>query len=127
MTNLSTAKHAVLAEMFRVLTPGGRIGISDVVAEDHLTEEMRAERGASVGCVAGALSRRDYLDGLAAVGFTEAEVTFTHLSEGGSLRQVPAGQPSAPGPPCLQSQLPSDHDAPRRELVFDSLATQATH
>jgi arsenite methyltransferase len=76
--NLSTDKPAVLAEMFRVLTPGGRIGISDVVAEDHLTPEMRAERGSYVGCIAGALSRTEYLDGLAAVGFTDAEVTFTH-------------------------------------------------
>jgi arsenite methyltransferase len=76
--NLSTDKPAVLAEMFRVLKPGGRIGISDVVAEDHLTPQDRAERGSFVGCIAGALSRREYLDGLAAVGFTDAEVAFTH-------------------------------------------------
>lgn len=76
--NLSTDKPAVLAEMFRVLTPGGRIGISDVVAEDHLSPADRAERGSYVGCIAGALSRSEYLDGLAAVGFTDAEVTFTH-------------------------------------------------
>ena len=76
--NLSTDKPAVLAEMFRVLAPGGRIGISDVVAEDHLTPEQRAERGAYVGCIAGALSRREYLDGLAAVGFVDATVEFTH-------------------------------------------------
>ncbi len=76
--NLSTEKSAVFAEMFRVLTPGGRIGISDVVAEDELTPAMRAERGTYVGCIAGALSRSEYLDGLAAAGFTDAEVTFTH-------------------------------------------------
>jgi arsenite methyltransferase len=76
--NLSTDKPAVLAEMFRVLAPGGRIGISDVVAEDHLTPEMRAERGSYVGCIAGALSRREYLDGLAAAGFVDTEVSFTH-------------------------------------------------
>jgi SAM-dependent methyltransferase len=76
--NLSTDKPAVLAEMFRVLTPGGRIGISDVVAEDHLSPADRAERGSYVGCIAGALSRAEYLDGLAAAGFTGAEVTFTH-------------------------------------------------
>ena len=55
--NLSTDKPAVLAEMFRVLIPGGRIGISDVVAEDHLTPADRADRGSYVGCIAGALSR----------------------------------------------------------------------
>ncbi|HEY8789554.1 MAG TPA: arsenite methyltransferase [Actinopolymorphaceae bacterium] len=76
--NLSADKPAVLAEMFRVLKPGGRIGISDVVAEDHLTPQMRAERGSYVGCIAGALSRTEYLDGLAAAGFTAADVTFTH-------------------------------------------------
>ncbi len=76
--NLSTDKPAVLAEMFRVLAPGGRIGISDVVAEDHLTPAMRAERGSYVGCIAGALSRSEYLDGLDGVGFADAEVTFTH-------------------------------------------------
>ncbi|MEO6886087.1 MAG: arsenite methyltransferase [Jatrophihabitantaceae bacterium] len=81
--NLSTDKPAVLAEMFRVLTPGGRIGISDVVAEDHLTAADRAERGSYLGCIAGALSRREYLDGLAAAGFTDAEVTFTHQAAPG--------------------------------------------
>src|SRR6185312_16752186 len=67
--NLSIDKPAVLAEMFRLLTPGGRIGISDVVAEDGLTPADRAERGTYVGCIAGALSRTEYLDGLAAAGF----------------------------------------------------------
>ena len=76
--NLSTDKPAVLAEMFRVLVPGGRIGISDVVAEDNMTAADRAAAGSYVGCIAGALSRAEYLDGLAAVGFTDASVTFTH-------------------------------------------------
>jgi arsenite methyltransferase len=76
--NLSTDKPAVLAEMFRVLVPGGRIGISDVVAEDHMTEADRAASGSYVGCIAGALSRGEYLDGLAAAGFTDASVTFTN-------------------------------------------------
>jgi SAM-dependent methyltransferase len=76
--NLSTDKPAVLAEMFRVLAPGGRVGVSDVVAEDHLTAADRAERGSYVGCVAGAMSRQEYLDGLTAAGFVDAEVRFTH-------------------------------------------------
>ena len=75
--NLSTDKPAVLAEMFRVLVPGGRIGITDVVAEDHLTPADRAAAGSYVGCIAGALSRAEYLDGLAAAGFAGASVTFT--------------------------------------------------
>jgi SAM-dependent methyltransferase len=75
--NLSTDKPAVLAEMFRVLVPGGRIGISDVVAEDHLSPADRAAAGSYAGCIAGALSRSEYLDGLAAAGFSGASVTFT--------------------------------------------------
>jgi len=75
--NLSTDKPAVLAEMFRVLVPGGRIGITDVVAEDHLTPAERAAAGSYIGCIAGALSRREYLEGLAAAGLADASVTFT--------------------------------------------------
>lgn len=81
--NLSVDKPRVIAEMFRVLTPGGRIGISDVVADDYLTVEERAERGSWVGCVAGALSKSEYLDGLAAAGFVSAEVTFTNEATDG--------------------------------------------
>lgn len=76
--NLSTDKPAVFAEMFRVLAPGGRVIVSDVVAEDRLSPADRAERGSYVGCIAGALSRTEYLDGLGAVGFVDADVEFTH-------------------------------------------------
>jgi arsenite methyltransferase len=75
--NLSTDKPAVLAEMFRVLVPGGRIGIADVVAEDHLSAADRAAAGSYVGCIAGALSGTEYLNGLTATGFADASVTFT--------------------------------------------------
>jgi arsenite methyltransferase len=76
--NLSTDKPAVLAEMFRVLLPGGRIGVTDVVAEDHLSPADRAAAGSYVACIAGALSRSEYLDGLSAAGFADASVTFTN-------------------------------------------------
>jgi arsenite methyltransferase len=81
--NLSVDKPAVLAEMFRVLAPGGRIGVSDVVAEDHLSPAERAERGSYVGCIAGALSRQEYLDGLRSVGFVDVSVTFSHQAAPG--------------------------------------------
>ncbi len=94
--NLSTDKPAVLAQMYRVLVPGGRIGISDVVAEDHLSPADRAAAGSYVGCIAGALSRAEYLAGLAAAGFGDASVTFAHEAAPGmhsaTIRAVkPAG------------------------------------
>ncbi len=76
--NLSTDKPAVLTEMARVLKPGGRIGVSDVVADDSLTPEDRAERGSYVGCIAGALSIGEYEEGLKAAGFDDVSVTLTH-------------------------------------------------
>ncbi|WP_225731508.1 MULTISPECIES: arsenite methyltransferase [unclassified Nocardia] len=76
--NLSTDKPAVFAEMARVLVPGGRIGIADVVADDTLTPAQRGERGDYVGCIAGALSFGEYRNYLAAAGFGEIEITATH-------------------------------------------------
>jgi SAM-dependent methyltransferase len=76
--NLSTDKAAVLTEIARVLKPGGRVGVADVVAEDRLSQPERAERGSYVGCIAGALSRSEYEQGLEAAGFEDVTVTFTH-------------------------------------------------
>ncbi|HUO37250.1 MAG TPA: arsenite methyltransferase [Mycobacterium sp.] len=95
--NLSADKPTVLAEMFRVLVPGGRIGISDVVAEDRLTPADRAERGSHVGCIAGALSKQEYLDGLAAAGFTHGSVAFTHqVTDGLHAAIIRATKPATP-------------------------------
>jgi SAM-dependent methyltransferase len=101
--NLSTDKPAVLAEMFRVLVPGGRVGISDVVAEDHLSVAERAERGSYVGCIAGALSRREYIEGLSAVGFVDADVTFTHEAVPGLHGAIVRATKPADPPGCTPS------------------------
>lgn len=76
--NLSADKNAVIAEMYRVLKPGGRLGISDVVAESHLSEKDRVERGSYTGCIAGALSNQEYLDALHRAGFVDPSVQYTH-------------------------------------------------
>jgi arsenite methyltransferase len=76
--NLSVDKPAVLSEIARVLRPGGRVGVSDVVADDRLTPEQRAERGSYVGCIAGARSKSEYVAGLEAAGFVDVTVEFTH-------------------------------------------------
>jgi ubiquinone/menaquinone biosynthesis C-methylase UbiE len=76
--NLSVDKPAVFAEMRRLLRPGGRVGVSDVVAEDRLSAAERAERGDFAGCIAGALSVSEYESQLAAAGFVDVSVTFTH-------------------------------------------------
>jgi SAM-dependent methyltransferase len=81
--NLSTDKPRVFAEMHRVLRPGGRIGIADVVADNDLSPAQRAERGTFVGCIAGALSFEEYEDGLRAAGFADISITSTHESTPG--------------------------------------------
>ena len=104
--NLSTDKPAVLAEIGRVLRPGGRLGISDIIAEDTLTSEQRAERGSYVGCIAGALSKREYEAGLEAAGFEQVSVTFTHEVADGMygaiVKAVKTTHPAAKGLPVIQ-------------------------
>src|SRR5256885_3624322 len=90
--NLSVDKPAVLTEMARVLKPGGRIGVSDVVAEDHLGADERAERGSYVGCIAGALSRSEYMAGLEAGGVSKLAGRVTRegadREDGGIVKDV---------------------------------------
>ena len=104
--NLSTDKAKVLTEIARVLRPGGRIGVSDVVAEDHLTIDQRAERGSYIGCIAGALSRGEYIAGLEAAGLEDVEVNFTHQvadgMHGAIIKGVKTTQPEAKGLPVVQ-------------------------
>jgi len=96
--NLSTDKQRVFAEVARVLRPGGRIGVSDIVAADDLSQAQRAERGSFAGCIAGAASFAEYRDGLVTAGFTDVEVTPTHeVAERMYAAIVRAVKPAASG------------------------------
>jgi SAM-dependent methyltransferase len=76
--NLAADKGAVLSEIARVLRDGGRMGVSDVVADDGLSLAERAARGSYAGCIAGALSFSEFRAGLEAAGLTEVSVEPTH-------------------------------------------------
>ena len=104
--NLSVDKAAVLTEIARVLRPGGRVGVSDIVAEDHLGPDDRAKRGSYVGCIAGALSTSEYVAGLEAAGFEDVSVELTHEvadgMHGAIVKAVKTREPEEKGLPVIQ-------------------------
>src|SRR3954453_2289725 len=88
VVNLAADKPAVFAEIARVLKPGGRIGITDIVAEDSLSPEQRAERGSYAGCIAGALSVSEFRAGLEAAGLTDVSITPSHNVTQGMISAI---------------------------------------
>lgn len=94
--NLAADKDAVFAEIARVLRPGGRMGVADIVAEDRLTPAERAERGAWSGCIAGALSFSEYRTGLESAGLTDVGIVATHeVTDGMVGAIIQAKKPAA--------------------------------
>ena len=88
VVNLAVDKPAVFREIARVLRPGGRIGITDIVAEDRLTPAERAERGSYAGCIAGALSVSEFRAGLETVGLSDISITPTHAVADGMVSAI---------------------------------------
>jgi SAM-dependent methyltransferase len=99
--NLAADKAAVFAEIARVLRPGGRLGVSDIVADDALSAADRAEQGSYAGCIAGALSFSEYELGLRDAGLEEISITPTHQETAGMVSAIirarkPEGTASEP-------------------------------
>jgi arsenite methyltransferase len=72
--NLSTDKSRVFREAYRVLKPGGRLTVSDIVSEGAIPDEMKNDPEAWTGCIAGALQREEYLDKIRKSGFGETQI-----------------------------------------------------
>src|SRR5919112_1302461 len=112
VVNLAADKPAVFREIARVLRPGGRMGISDIVAEDHLTPAQRAERGSYTGCIAGALSMTEFRSGLEAVGFGEITITRSHdVADGMVSAIIQATKPEV----AAQSPAATERSAEERQ------------
>jgi SAM-dependent methyltransferase len=90
--NLSADKDKVLRESFRVLKPGGRFAVSDVVTRGEILPEIRQSVLAWVGCIAGALEENDYRSKLAAAGFTQIDIEATRIYRAEDAREFLAGQ-----------------------------------
>jgi arsenite methyltransferase len=90
--NLSVDKDRVLREAFRVLKPGGRFAVSDVVTRGEMLPEIRQSVLAWVGCIAGALEENDYRNRLAAAGFEQIEVEPTRIYRAEDAREFLAGE-----------------------------------
>jgi arsenite methyltransferase len=94
--NLSTDKPAVFRELARVVAPGGRVAISDIVSDDDLSPAERAERGSYCGCIAGALSKSEYETLLRDAGFEDVSVEFRRgVADGMHTADVRARKPRA--------------------------------
>jgi len=103
--NLSTDKERVLCEVYRVLKPGGRLMVSDIVLDGELSQRVRESTAAYTGCIGGALPRAEYLATMSKAGFTQVEV----VAESG----VPVD---------LWADLPDEEPVLSRQEIKEALA-----
>jgi L-amino acid N-acyltransferase YncA len=107
--NLSAGKPRVLAEAFRVLRPGGRLGVSDVIAPDGTDAGQRAAAEQRTGCTTGTVTAAEYRQQLLAAGFTQITITPA-MDAGGGLRSaiIQAARPAAPPGMLIRPMRPAD-------------------
>jgi L-amino acid N-acyltransferase YncA/2-polyprenyl-3-methyl-5-hydroxy-6-metoxy-1,4-benzoquinol methylase len=109
VVNLSGDKAQVLAEAFRVLRPGGRLGISDVIAADDADPELRSAAEQRTGCAAGTVTTAEYRGQLLAAGFTQIVITPVATADGGLCSAIiQAVRPAAPDGALIRPMLPAD-------------------
>jgi L-amino acid N-acyltransferase YncA/precorrin-6B methylase 2 len=109
--NLSADKPRVLAEAFRVLRPGGRLGVSDVIASGEANQDERAAAEQRVGCSTGTVTADEYRAQLLAAGFTQVTITPTVDASGGLFSAIiQATRPAAPAGVLIRPMRSADAD-----------------